>query len=162
MSCSQDSLCLLLANGLLLAATPCLCYSCQGSLVQESYYNLLLLKQPITHYRVTIYWPNLMCPILVTLVRLFLVPCRLLLNPCVLILVTLVRLFLVPCRLLLNPCVLSLVSGLSVLPLPGPDPQAYIMHIPTHIRHKTLSIQRPFLLNSQPFKLMFKWCPISD
>jgi hypothetical protein len=102
MSCSQDSLCLLPANGLLLAATPCLCYSCQGSLVQESYYNLLLLKQPITHYRVTIYWPNLMCPILVTLVRLFLVPCR----------------------LLLNPCVLSLVSGLSVLPLPGPDPQA--------------------------------------
>jgi hypothetical protein len=140
MSCSQDSLCLLLANGLLLAVTPCLCYSCQGSLVQESYYNLLLLKQPITHYRVIIYWPNLMCPILVTLVRLFLVPCR----------------------LLLNPCVLSLVSGLSVLPLPGPDPQAYIMHIPTHIRHKTLSIQRPFLLNSQPFKLMFKWCPISD
>jgi hypothetical protein len=120
--------------------TPCLCYSCQGSLVQESYYNLLLLKQPIAHYRVTIYWSNLMCPILVTLVRLFLVPCR----------------------LLLNPCVLSLVSGLSVLPLPGPDPQAYIMHIPTHIRHKTLSIQRPFLLNSQPFKLMFKWCPISD
>jgi hypothetical protein len=140
MSCSQDSLCLLLANGLLLAATPCLCYSCQGSLVQESYYNLLLLKQPITHYRVTIYWPNLMCPILVTLVRLFLVPCR----------------------LLLNPCVLSLVSGLSVLPLPGPDPQPYIMHIPTHIRHKTLSIQRPSLLNSQPFRLMFKWCPISD
>jgi hypothetical protein len=140
MPCSQDSLCLLPANGLLLAATPCLCYSCQGSLVQESYYNLLLLKQPITHYRVTIYWPNLMCPILVTLVRLFLVPCR----------------------LLLNPCVLSLVSGLSVLPLPGPDPQAYIMHIPTHIRHKTLSIQRPFLLNSQPFKLMFKWCPIND
>jgi hypothetical protein len=83
MPCSQDSLCLLPTNGLLLAVTLVAVTLGQGSLSQESYYNLLLLKQPITHYRVTIYWPNL-----VTLVRLFLVPCRLLLNPCVLILLS--------------------------------------------------------------------------
>jgi hypothetical protein len=111
--------------------------------------NLLLLKQPITHYRVTIYWSNFMRSILLLLCAYSwsLAGCPQSL-----------------CTILLPGNSLRLLSVDSLLPLcqrltlcavtlvRSPDPQATLCTLsPTSDTNHIY--QRSFLLNSQPFNI---------